>query len=288
MKNTNVEDADKILRRLSDEGYFGETAKDLNLLRDNVDDPVLIYKSALSIINTDYGNNKLIYKISDSLDEIYVNSIKANGQKTIDILTEFLVGTEENPEYEHFTNYKNYVIENEKLKRQLYKLTNKKSLLYSDKINFGNDCASHYSSTIEFISKILIPLIQIDLAMVNKKEITNIMKMPTSNKLNYLKQSKNFDWSFLVPLVDKNIRNAESHLDFSYNPESGSFIGKYWVPKKKKYINIDISCNEFLGKIIKNAEAIVLGFFLSIFLLYLSMTDVDKARYLHEQMCKQG
>ena len=269
--NNNVESADRLLRNLSQDGFFGKESKWLNAIRDRVDTTTYIYESALSIVNTDYGDNKVIYQISNLLSLIYVDAMK------IDV-----------PSSENLTSYKNYIVEKAKLDESIKELSASQPINLADKMTIGNDFAAHYSSSVEFVSKILVALIQID-SLIGKKdvELARIEGMSTAAKLNYLRKSKNCDWNFIVNMVNKNVRNAESHLNFSYNPESERFIGKYFHRKRGKYVELSISAEEFIGKTLKRVEAVILGYILSNFMLYLSAEDRYKAMEIANLMDKE-
>lgn len=282
--NKEIENADMMLSKLAKEGFFGEESKKLNRIRNSVDTPTFIYESALSIINTKYVNNALIYDISRSLLSIYLTAMKSDAQKTVDILAEFIQGTEELPESENFTSYKNYVIEKGKLNNDIKKFSDH-NLSYSEKITLGNSFAENYSSAIELISKLSTTLLRLDYLIAKKSyKFEKFLNMSTASKLNQLNQSKYNDWTFITNLIDKNIRNAESHLDFSYDPEKKLFIGKYRNPKKNKYVRIQIPFEKFLSAYTANAESIIIGFFLSAFICYLSIVDKNKANNLAELM----
>lgn len=286
--NNNVESADRLLRNLSQDGFFGKESKWLNAIRDRVDTTTYIYESALSIVNTDYGDNKVIYQISNLLLLIYVDAMKIDGQRLKCILVSFIEGTDEVPSSENLTSYKNYIVEKAKLDESIKELSASQSINLADKMTLGNDFAAHYSSAVEFVSKILVSLIQID-SLIGKKDVklARIEGMSTAEKLNYLRKSKNYDWNFIVNMVNKNVRNAESHLNFSYNPESERFIGKYFHRKRGKYVELSISAEEFIGKTLKGVEAVILGYILSNFMLYLSAEDRYKAMEIVNLMDKE-
>lgn len=286
--SNKIESVDKLLRRLSKDNFFGEEAKRLNSIREGVNTTIFIYESALSIVNTNYGNNKMIYQVCNLLLLIYADATKINSQQLNDILVSFVEGTVKDPDSENLTSYKNYIIENTKLANSIKELTLRGSITYVDRMTLGNDIAAHYSSAVEMVAKILVPLIQID-KLIGRKSFSpmKIEKMSTAAKLNTLRQSKHCDWDFIVQLINKNIRNAESHLNFSYNPELGKFDGKYFDGKSEKYVDISISTEEFVVQILKGVETVILGYFLSNCMLYLSTEDKDKAKKIADIMGRE-
>ncbi|KLA43322.1 hypothetical protein LRP_1502 [Ligilactobacillus ruminis] len=285
MSNNRIEKADRILKELLENGYFGAESQRMESIRKNGDIPELIYQSALSIVNEDYGNNKLIYNISNQLCLIYEKAIYIDSQKLKDILVSFMLGTKDNPNLENLSSYKNYMAEMIRIKKELIDLKNKENISYEDKLYLGNDFAAHYSSAVEFISKIATILLQLDYLISNKDvEMGDIVKKPTATKLNKLRQSKKCDWTVIVDSVDTHIRNAESHLNYSYDPDTKCFEGKYFNSKKRRYDDIVIPAEKFIGKIIKDVEAVILGFFLSIYVLYLTNVDRHKAERIAELM----
>lgn len=278
--------AAKELDELCQDGFFGERAIQLTNMRDgsmNID----LFKT---FIDDWINDNNLLNKEFTAIlilvfFKLFTCSYKIKAQLTVDTLSGFIRGYPENPESENLSSYTEFLrskIESSNLAHHILKSNNIKT---SDRIKFGDNLISTYSKGIELINKMLTPCII--LLKINSGESFDILKindMSLSQKISLFFNLSNGQYDILFKNINKEIRNAGSHLNLRFIPSEGVFQMK--SKSGKKYKISKIPTNDFVFKYMPQPGYIVQGFMLSNMLLILAINNNQLFREKYLEILK--
>jgi hypothetical protein len=271
--HSDFQEATREIDELSLESFFGESAKKLTLNRDVIGQ-AQFFSACLDDWVADknqYGKNEVKQLILVFI-RLYTQSIEVGGQKAIDAITSFLRGSTENPEIEclsSFTEYLRLHVETKKLMRMP---DSQSTPSISEKKRLGAALSNTYSKGVELISKILnacIILLEISTgAQPNELQIYNLFLWKKIQRFKRLSDGK---YNRIITFIDRDIRNAEAHLNLRFIPERGVF--KYKVRDGKRIKNKEISAENFILHKYPTVGWVAQGFIYSSILLILVHLD---------------
>lgn len=143
---------------LNNEGFFGLEAKELLMKRDEMDTSQYLYESIKIWLesNSDKAHTKHLIKI---FFRLYINSLKVNPQKVVDILDAFWHGTSDQPHIEGLSAYTEFFRLFTEAKESLNDPT--LGISVATKRRATSNISNTYSKGVEFIGKTLVNLIAI-------------------------------------------------------------------------------------------------------------------------------
>jgi len=247
--------------KLTKEGIFGEKPKLYAFLKDKIERNTFFMKVYLDWLkdNKQVGKDRVL-SIIELLIKLYYDVLKSKPEKVIEILGYFNGGFPEIPESD--------------LAKPLYtwfeSLNN-----WRDSLPTGNQPGSPmqiaqnsitvYQKGIEYCNKILAIFLCLQYENVNQEyNSKKIYKKSLYNKSTEYSEIFEEDYYFIINLIDRDIRNAESHLDLRYDRFRNKII--YLVRKRegtqKKYIPM----NKFMYAYFPNPGHIIQGYIFSLML----------------------
>lgn len=269
--------AAKDIDALALEGFGGHTIKQLVEERDKTDLDDFFSRCLDVWIESDNQVRKeTVKEFITIFFKIYVDSIQKNGQLTIDTLTAFWIGFEENPETEclsSYTEFKRSQIETTKLTMEL---NARRPVGIAEEKKLADSYIHTYSKGVELIRKILticILLRQIVMGEdIEPLKINNLFLGGRNGKVQLFK--KIFDKPFykILDVLHKDIRNADAHLDIRY--DSTNMLFKLKVKQGQNVKIRDIPVNQMINDIYPKVGNLIEAFVLSQALLCLRGTNL--------------
>nr|DAZ26033.1 MAG TPA: hypothetical protein [Caudoviricetes sp.] len=215
---------------LTKEGFFGESAKKLIEKRDNMKITDFLYECSVDTFSNPHSNYgiKNIIDIMFMLLELYIEAIKATSTETVDnILAAFLKGTKEHPELECISSYIEYSSYHVEFKNLSSKLTKQTSTTVSEKRRLANSILSSYSKGVEFIGKSFAYLLALEEVIHNQPcDLYKNLSLTTYQKTNKFLKLSDGKYKMLTTVIDRDIRNADSHLNAHYSVKEQCYIIK--------------------------------------------------------------
>ena len=277
-------DAAQEIDSLNLEGYFGEEARYLTVKRDSMDLSDFIVECIDGWIKdtNQYGKESVKGLILVFL-KLYTEAIQAGGQIAIDVLSGFFIGFPENPETECLSSFTEFVRSNVETRSLTQQLKNKRHISIGDKKRLGNSILETYRKGVELIGKILTSCIL--LKQIANGETIEPMKIYTKSigkkTEQFLDLSKG-KYDILIDAIDRDIRNAEAHLDIRFHPGRVTFHLK--VKQGNKIKTKEISADQMMVMIFPKVRWIVQAFTYSSMLLVLCGTGPTKFKKVINQL----
>ena len=256
---------------LNSEGFFGLEAKELLRKRDAMDTSQYLYKSIKIWLesNSDKAQTKHLIKI---LFRLYINSLKVNSQKVIDILDAFWRGTSDQPHIEGMSAYTELTRLFTEAKESLSDPTLGTST--ATKRRAASNISNTYSKGVEFIGKTLVNLIAIA-KVANNKEFN----MYRDSKLSLLDKVKKFNkitnnqYQDITDIINRYVRNAEAHLSLTFSTTRSKFVLR--KRDNGKLVNDYITIEDMLLKLFPSVGAYAQAFVYSGSLLVIAYEDKE-------------
>lgn len=277
-------DAAQEIDSLNLEGYFGEEARYLTVKRDSLDLSDFIVECIDGWIKdtNQYGKESVKGLILVFL-KLYTEAIQAGGLTAIDVLSGFLRGFPENPETECLSSFTEFVRSNVETTALTQQLKNKRHISIGDKKRLGNSILETYRKGVELIGKILTSCIL--LKQIANGETIEPMKIYTKSigkkTEQFLDLSKG-KYDILIDAIDRDIRNAEAHLDIRFHPGRVTFHLK--VKRGNKIKTKEISADQMMVMIFPKVRWIVQAFTYSSMLLVLCGMEPTKFKKVINQI----
>ncbi|WGU92038.1 hypothetical protein QJQ58_15610 [Paenibacillus dendritiformis] len=275
-QHTNFVDAANELDELSLEGFFGEETRKLVEQRD------LIYQ-------TDYFVKILDDWISDNKQygkpnvksfmmlflKLYLDAVQTNPAETIDILTEYWRGTKDNPELEGISGYMEAARFIQEAKLILAAFQNKQELKMSEQKKVMAAFITAYSKSIECIGQILVPCIRL-VKLVNGEQVDaiSIMRLTLYNKVDMFNKESGDKYKSLTDVLNRDIRNADSHLNIRYVPNKQ--VIQYKKRMGAKIVTYDVTVNDWFLNIYPQVGWFIQAFIFSGTLMCIGFSDKSK------------
>lgn len=221
---------------LINEGFFGETAKKLMLQRDQQSIDEHLYNSFIDWVNdkNQFGKKEVAHLIMIFL-MLYVESFQKKNQETIDILTSVWKGTLDQPFLECMSSYTELLRTHVEFKNLIKEFGNNQTLTSSQKKKLGGSLINAYCNGVEFINKVLVRLLALlKISKGELYEITTLSEMTLYKKTELFLSLSEGHYDILITSLDRDIRNAASHLNLYYNSNENVFIIKSTENKGRK------------------------------------------------------
>lgn len=207
-------------------------------------------------VPTNTGYNEL-KNMTKQLNTIFEKSWSINAEKTENIVAAWILGTKENSELENRSAYDIYIQQH---KETTSYIDNMKNNPYFSKNMLARLLIDDFKNSFELDAKILANLVCIDGLIHNQDySLESLYFKSAGTLMNRLKQSKT-DWSFIINSLNKKIRNAASHLNFTYDSQKDIFIGKDVIQRTEEIEGFKVPVEEFLLKILPGQSNIIQSF----------------------------
>lgn len=239
------------------------------------------YKSILHSDSTE--KDDLRYK-TKRLNEIFEISCEKDLDKTLEIISSFMSGVEDNKDLNEKKAYKSFIDFHMRTREYIVR---RGIDPFFQQEELADKLIEDYKRAFELDKKILARLVCLDRLINDAKKVPNIENTYYAsaglliNELN----SSSLDWRFITNSLDRKVRNASSHLNFYYDPEKKLFYGENVVQRKKKKEFFKVAPQEFLMKILPHATNVIQSFIAASLILFLKQEPIlhDKAVSLLEE-----
>ncbi len=268
---------------LSLKGYFGEEVKQLVDRRSSMRTPDFLALCVEEWIERDdqYGREQVIDLIGVFF-LLYLDSIRESGQTAVDCLTYFLKGFPENPDTESLGAFLELISSFREIRGIARQVLNRAEITDELRIRLGREVSRAYQKSVEFLNKMLtILLLLLDPPEEPSKVSFATFGKPLAWKVKrFLKLSRGrFDG--ILENVDREIRNAESHLDMRYSVSEGAFV--YKVRRGGQTKTREIPAEGLFLKLL-SLGLVIQAFIYSGSLLVLAGTRPDRYRELVDRL----
>lgn len=272
LKMDTYELAQEELGELVDDGFYGDEVKDLVSSFGKLKNYEYFAKS----LNLWIDDNK-----QDGKDEVnkYINifikiidrALKFDTELTTRQIKDFFKGSDDGKQAENLTAYMEYSISHVSLLKEIKEKSKTQPLKLSESKKIAQDILNTYAKGVEFISKIFSLVVILNrISSKQKIEVNNVNKLTLFKKCNEI-ESFDPQLKVLTDSLDRYVRNAESHLNITYNASQNNFI--YKVVQNGKYKNELISMEEMLKSIFPQNGWVIQGFVYSLTLFLISLDD---------------
>lgn len=237
------------LDEITIEGFFGNIPKQLVLKRDSMDNNDFLYESIHSIFSNDQYGKENIIEVVNLLLHMFAESFKIGGQEVVDIMTSFYKGTKDNPELESMSSYVEYARNHMEFKNLNDQLMNKETITIADKKNLAGKILSVYSKGVEMVGKSFTQLLSIQQIINGQKySILDNSFLSIYRKTEEFLKLSNGKYDKLATMIDRRVRNADSHLNAYYSIREQKYILKTTggKGKNKKIQTFKISIEKML------------------------------------------
>lgn len=244
------------LDELTAEGYFGEDIKSLVEKRDSMSTPQYLYEIIKDwSLETNQFNKLRVKELILIFLELYKEAFSTDQQKTINIINAAFYGLYDNPELEYMSSYEDFVLSFTETKT-----INNSSPKITELKRYGDSIAKTYSKGVELVNKTLVTCIVLN--KITKKETYDYFKiynLTLHKKIKEFTKDQNNKYEDLIAIVNRDIRNAEAHLNLRFDPKLAEYTYKKSIGGKvvierisvetmiKKYlVGVGIYCQAFM------------------------------------------
>jgi len=267
----------KELDELSMEGFFGADARNLVIQRDSMPLDEYLYMTLIQWNNTEQLGKNKVKEFILRLFTIYTEALKKGGQEAIDIISAFWQGTEDNPELECMSSYNEAVTLNQECKNLLADLKDNKKIKLSERKKLSQALLNTYSKNVELSSKILTALIvEKKIALGETYNLIQIYKKTLHNKIEIFESLVEDSFKSLTSVINREVRNADSHLSISYDSENDQFVYKKSIDGRIENKRIDLI--HMMFNVIPSIGWLIQGFIYSSNLFILMHENKDLYR----------
>lgn len=249
---------------LTKDGVFGDNAKMYSYLKDRIDTKSFFIKVYFDWLNNknQIGKDK-VQKIITLLLKLYCDCLKVNPDKTLEIMAYFVDGIKTIPDSDIVTPL--YV--------WFQSLTNWRDSLPTGK-NPGSDfqvaqnAITVHQKGVELVNKILVVLLCFKYeSNGDSYKPIEIYESSLFKKIERYKKIFEEEFLFIINLIDRNLRNAESHLQLRYSRRLKKII--YIVRRKSDMKRMQLDIRDFLFNYFPNPGYIIQGYIFSMILFVL-------------------
>jgi len=279
---TNYEDFYKAadeLDAMTLEGFFGDSAKDLVIKREATETNEFLYECLINIFNGDQYGTANVIGITFLLLKLYGEAVTAGGQEAVDILSAFMKGTLEHPELECISSYSEFLRTHMDFKNLSSALREKEIITAAEKKQLASTMLTSYSKGVELVGKAFTQLLTLEQIINNQPYnlfenslLTIYMKTEKFLKLSDGKYDK------LITIIDRSVRNADSHLNAYYSVAENAYIMKKATKMggKNKIETFKLNPEKMALEVYPKIGWFVQGFISSCILLVLALSDREK------------
>ncbi|MDC7767149.1 hypothetical protein POL82_27080 (plasmid) [Priestia aryabhattai] len=276
-------DAAEELDDLALEGFYGEDIKKLTKKKDSINTNAYLAEALdLWIGDTEQFGKEKVKEYILAFFDLYTESLKVDGQKTVDTLSLFWMGTPDNPELECLSAYSEFGRLFTETKHSLKDIESKDEIKLSDRKRLAASMINSYSKGVEFIGKVLT--VCIILKKISNNESYNLMKiygMSIFEKVNIFESITNKKYKKLTDIVNRSLRNADSHLSLRFDYKENVLLLK----KKKdgKIVNDKVTIQQMIIAIFPSVGWFTQAFIYSGILFVFSLSDKEKfSKYVYK------
>lgn len=233
--------------------------------------------------NDKIGKEDLNLKII-KLNNIFDQSYEKDSDKTLEIVSSFMIGGKENVDFSEINAYNSFIAFHMRTRKYIDSKDNNSYFL---KLELADKLIEDYQKAFELDKKILARLVCID-RLINDSDksldLSSVYFESAGKVIQELDRSK-IDWKFVTNSLNRKIRNATSHLNFYYNPKRVIFCGEDLNPCKKTKKCFTITVENFLIRTLPNAVNIIQSFIAASLILFLKQEPIlhNKAVSLLEE-----
>lgn len=268
--------AAETLDEITKEGFFGENAMNLIETRDEKTTPEYLYECFINVFSgNDYGIKNTI-GITLRLTDLYCEAFNINAKDTVDNLTSFFKGTNEYPELENISSYMEWMRAHISWKETLDKIQLKGTTSKADKMKLATDLLTAYSKGVELTGKLFTNMIILAKIIRNQEyDLLKISLQTIYDKINMFESVSDEKYHIFTTVIDRQIRNADSHLNSLYSVDKQAYVMKKNVGKgnNKRIETFEIKWSDMVLKIYPRIGWFVQGCICSCILLYLTLED---------------
>jgi len=191
--------------------------------------------------------------------KLYSEAIQSRGQIAIDVLTAFWKGFPESPETESLSSYTEFVRSRVESKSLLMQIKAKRSVTNAERKKLSNSLLETYRKGVEFIGKMLtICILLIQIINNEKIEPMKIYEKLLGEKTKQFLELSKGKYDVIINSIDRDIRNAEAHLDIRYVPSLSAFYLK--TKKKGKIVSKKITVEQMALQIFPKVVWVIQAF----------------------------
>jgi hypothetical protein len=203
--------------------------KELVLSRDSTSNTEFLYKCVMDIYaepHKTYGIKNTI-GITFTIMELLAGAITNNGQGTVDVIAAFFKGTSDVPELECVSAYTEYLFQHaENKKAQKVFIENENSGVVEQK-KIATSLLSTYSKGVELLGKIFTHLLSLSQIENNIPfDLLENSQLTIYQKTEQFIKHSNGKYDKLTTLLDRNVRNADSHNNAYFSTDEKAYIMK--------------------------------------------------------------
>ena len=264
---------------ITEDGFFGEKARLLNERRDQEASDLFLYECLMDIFSEpQYGTNNVI-DIMSLLLELFTEAIATGGQNAVDIMTAFIKGTKDNPELECMSSYTEYITSNVEMKN-IAKLKNGNNISAVDKRLFASKLLTCYSKGVELVGKAFSQLLSLE-QIINKEQynLYENYQLTIYEKVKRFSTLSGGKYDVLTNIIDRNIRNADSHLNAYFSIKENAYIMKVKITHangKRKFDTLKIKGDVMIREVYPKIGWFVQGYISACILVVLVYINKEK------------
>ncbi|KEH95898.1 hypothetical protein Z968_11780 [Clostridium novyi A str. 4552] len=247
-KKQEYELAKKELDELVHEGFLGKDILSLIKMRDEMDNASFLSKILWDYLQESDENivgKEQINKYGKIFLILYKEAFIVNPQETVDVIANFWNGLKDNNIGENTSNYTEFIRINQEYKNTLYYMSKKDFITSSEKKKVAGELTNVYAKGVEFIAKIFtISIALINISNKQKYDIDNIDELTIYKKSLLFRKLSKGRYDIIIESINRDIRNAEAHLNLKYIPSQCIFT--YKKKKGNKKINVNIRAEDMI------------------------------------------
>lgn len=265
------------------DGLFGEGALKNLEIRDSVSiEEYLVHIFDNWLSDGDQIGKDNVKDLIKQFMEFFMETYRLKPQATIDILTEYWRGTPDNPELEGMSGYTEAIRFHREAVNGVKQLNGQNDKSSDVKRAVGLYITA-YSKWVEHVGQILVPCIKIAL-LNNQKDINEnkIMKLTLNDKIDQFNTETNNKYFALNELINRTIRNADSHLSIKYSLSKNSLDYKKRFRGKTQVYSVPIE--EWMLETYPKPGWFVQSFIISTILVYLGVTNTALFKTKYESL----
>lgn len=226
MSNDLFNSAVQNLDTLTKAGIFGDVSQNLLMKRGKVSTQEFNYLSFLSIYDDpEFDRQTIPYTLA--FMDLFTKAMLADSESLKHIMTASWIGTKELPQLETMSSYTRFLTEHRSVRNASIRLSDESDVDALQRIELAHAILHDYANGFEYCMKLFTFILAVEQIIKGKKYDLQLNdKQPSSNKLNLFRQLDGGEHSLLVDGWDARLRNADSHIDILYNPQTFRFEGK--------------------------------------------------------------
>ena len=227
MENQYFQSASQQLEQLVESGFFGKEAQTLTAKRDVTPINQYLYECFINIFKERQYGCKNVIGIMTMLCDLYSECVGLKRQPAVNLLSSFVNGTPDAPELECLSSYTEFLFLHTKVKNIMSGAVKNGGMTDVEKKQAASEILNAYSKGVELVGKAFARLVCV-LRLTNGKnyDLISVSRLTLYQKIDeYLKMS-NGRYDKITTVVNRELRNADSHLDAYYMPAENSYIVK--------------------------------------------------------------